>query len=76
MTESVNPTQVGEGLYTFDEDPNAAFDAGGVPIYITTLFSQGTGPVQEELFPYRGANALTTLPRKRPGSRSSLSPRP
>ena len=61
VTEAINPTQVGEGLYTFSEDPNAAFDAGGTSIYITTLFSQGTGPVREELFPYRGANATTTL---------------
>ncbi|MBQ7566107.1 MAG: hypothetical protein IJT18_03210, partial [Oscillospiraceae bacterium] len=59
VTESVSRSQAGEGLITIDPSPNAAFDAGGAPIYITTLFSQGTGPVPESSFPYRGANALT-----------------
>lgn len=60
VTEDVNPEQVGEGLHTFDESGNAAFDAGGLPVYITSLFSQGVGPVLESLFPYRGVNATTS----------------
>ena len=61
VTESVSRSQAGEGLITLDPSPNAAFNAGGAPIYITTLFSQGTGPVSEASFPYRGANALTSV---------------
>lgn len=61
VTEQENPAQAGEGLYTFSEDRNAPFDAGGNSIYITTLFSQGVGPVYEEYFPYRGKNAITSL---------------
>ena len=58
VTESVDPTQVGEGIHTLNTtDPNAAFDAGGAPIFVTTLFSQGVGPVAESLFPYRGVDA-------------------
>jgi hypothetical protein len=39
------------------DDRNAAFDAGGLPVYITTLFSQGVGPQAEAMFPYRGVDA-------------------
>lgn len=61
VTEDVDPAQVGEGMHTFDESPNAAFGSGGNPMYITTLFSQGVGPVEESLFPYRGKNATTNV---------------
>ena len=57
VTEIDDPTQAGEGLYTVSGDTNAAFNAGGMPMYITTLFSQGVGPHSENMFPYRGANA-------------------
>ena len=30
-----------------------------MPLYITTLFSAGVGPVPEENFPYRGSSGLT-----------------
>lgn len=60
VTESVNASQVGEGLHLFDDSQNAAFDAGGLPVYITTLFSQGVGPMMEEAFPYRGNNGVTS----------------
>ena len=56
VTEIDDPTQAGEGLYTVYGDTNAAFNAGGMPMYITTLFSQGVGPHTENMFPYRGAN--------------------
>ena len=61
VTEAVNPKQAGEGLHLFSSDPNAAFNAGGRGIYVTTLLSQGTGPVQEIAFPYRGREGITNL---------------
>jgi len=54
VTESVDPKQVGEGMHTLDTSTNAAYDAGGYPIFITSLFSQGIGPMPESMFPYRG----------------------
>ena len=57
------PSQAGEGLYVFGEDPetnrNAAFIASN-PILATSLFSTGVGPVLEEDFPYRGKTGMTT----------------
>ena len=57
VTEVDDPAQAGEGMYTMSDDRNAAFDAGGLPVYITTLFSQGVGPQAEAVFPYRGVDA-------------------
>ena len=57
VTEVDDPAQAGEGAYTVSDDRNAAFDAGGKPVYITTLFSQGVGPQAEAMFPYRGVDA-------------------
>lgn len=71
VTDKVNTDQVGEGLHAYEpsqeklnDNPyasiNAAFDAGGMPVYITTLFAQGVGPVAESQFHYRGASNMTT----------------
>ena len=71
VTESVDANQAGEGLHTYepsqqelDGNPyaaaNTAFDAGGLPVYVTTLFAQGVGPVSESSFPYRGENGKST----------------
>lgn len=60
ITELEDPTQVGEGLHVFDNTPSGVFNAGGKSIIITTLFSQGVGPMPELAFPYRGKNAITT----------------
>ena len=57
VTEVDDSVQAGEGMYTMSTDRNAAFDAGGLPVYITTLFSQGVGPQAEAMFPYRGVDA-------------------
>ena len=57
VTEVDDPVQAGEGMYTMSTDRNAALDAGGSPVYITTLFSQGVGPQAEAMFPYRGVDA-------------------
>lgn len=54
VTEADDPRQAGEGMHTTDESLHAAYDAGGFPVYITTLFSQGVGPMTESMFPYRG----------------------
>jgi len=61
ILESEDQEQAGEGLHTIDPSPNAAYDAGGQPVYITTLYSQGVGPMPESLFPYRGKEGLTML---------------
>jgi len=57
VTEVDDPVQAGEGMHTVSTDRNAAFAAGGSPVYITTLFSQGVGPQAEAAFPYRGVDA-------------------
>ena len=61
VIEQVDQTQVGEGIYAIGQegDPTAPYDNGGMPLYITTLFSAGVGPVPEENFPYRGSSGLT-----------------
>ncbi len=61
VSEAQDPQQAGEGLHLFNDDVNAAFDAGGLSIFITTLFSQGVGPLPEIAFPYRGKNNMTEL---------------
>ena len=61
VSEAVDPNQVGEGLHTINPSANAAFDAGGLPVYITTLFSQGIGPMIESLYPYRGNGARRSI---------------
>ena len=58
ISESEDPTQAGEGLYTIDTSPNAAYDTGGAQIYVTSLYSQGAGPMPESLFPYRGKEGI------------------
>ena len=71
ITKSVDPSQVGEGLHTYsptkeeqDGNPyavaNAPFDAGGLPVYLTTLYAQGVGPLPESVFPYHGPKGITT----------------
>ena len=56
VTEGDDATQAGEGLYLTTDDN--IFDVGGFNVFISTLFSSGTGPVREQLFPYRGATGL------------------
>ncbi len=71
ITKSINSAQVGEGLHTYPPtaeekkaNPYASADtpynAGGLPVFITTLYAQGVGPVPENLFPYRGPQGVTT----------------
>lgn len=62
VSELENPSQVGEGIHLLIDGENAEFNSGGgVPVYITTLFSQGIGPMSEGDFPYMGATGRTTL---------------
>jgi hypothetical protein len=53
ITEAEDPAQAGEGSYPM-QDGSFALDTGGNNILVTTMFSQGAGPVLEEQFPYRG----------------------
>ena len=53
VTEAEDPAQAGEGCYPM-EDGNKALDTGGMNILVTTMYSQGVGPVTEAEFPYRG----------------------
>ncbi|MBR4720251.1 MAG: S-layer homology domain-containing protein [Clostridia bacterium] len=61
ITESVNPRQVGEGMYMVKDtnDPHAPYNNGGMGFFVTSLFSSGIGPVGEQDFPYRGKEGLT-----------------
>lgn len=63
VTERTSPTQAGEGLYVFgaDNNPNYPYNSGGYNILVSTLFSSGVGPMLEEIFPYKGAEGLTSL---------------
>ncbi len=64
VTADTSESQAGEGMNAFKEesgDQNAIYNAGGKPIYITTLFSSGVGPMFESSFPYRGVNGETEL---------------
>ena len=58
ITEAENPSQAGEGLHIEvgedDSETDLTYNYGGYPIFVTTLFSSGAGPVTEEAFPYRG----------------------
>ena len=45
VTKEEDPNQAGEGLRLVSDDPNAAYNVGGRSMYITTLFSQGIGPL-------------------------------
>jgi len=66
ITEAQDPAQAGEGCYLFNDEGNAAFDTGGMNVLVTTVFSQGVGPVTEKEFPYRGIDADGTSHTKKP----------
>ena len=53
--------QAGEGVVYFEDEDLRANSSYGFakPIFVTTLFSSGVGPVSEESFPYKGAKGLT-----------------
>lgn len=62
VSELEDPDQVGEGIHLLIDGENAEFNSGGgVPVYITTLFAQGIGPMAEGDFPYVGATGRTGL---------------
>ena len=63
VTAATDEAQAGEGMILADAEtnPQAAYDAGGKPIYISTLFSSGVGPVYEKYYPYQGAEGITEL---------------
>lgn len=51
--------QAGEGIYSIKEEtegPNARYNSGGFMAYGSSLFSSGTGPVTEEMYPYLAAD--------------------
>lgn len=45
--------QGGEGQANMNENPNAPFNTGGLPVYATSIFSSGIGPLDEETVPYQ-----------------------
>jgi len=52
--------QAGEGIYSIKEETegtNARYNSGGFMAYGSSLFSSGTGPVTEEMYPYLAADA-------------------
>ena len=62
ITEDEDPEQAGEGIHMLDENakPNDIYNSGGNPVFASTLLSTGVGPIDESLFPYRGAEGITT----------------
>ena len=63
ITAKTNPAQAGEGMFSkgSEDDPNFSYENGGLNLYISSLFATGVGPVFESLFPYQGAEGLTTV---------------
>ncbi len=63
ITDADDPThtQAGEGMYALSGSMDASeyLSAGGDPFHASTLFAMGAGPFVEDVFPYRGANAIT-----------------
>lgn len=59
ITEATDPKQAGEGLVQMMNDPHAVYRIGGFPLFVTTLFSAGVGPVFEQFFPYQGKEGLS-----------------
>jgi hypothetical protein len=57
VSEADDPAQAGEGMHTFATNANAAFDAGGASLFVTSLYATGVGPDVEQAFPYRGVDA-------------------
>ena len=62
ITPETNSEQAGEGLcvvgWVEDGDQFAMYD-GGDSTLITSMFANGVGPVDEDLFPYRGREGIT-----------------
>lgn len=52
-------SQAGEGIYSVLEEKqgtNSRYNSGGFMAYGSSLFSSGTGPVTEEMYPYLAAD--------------------
>lgn len=60
IDETIWASQAGEGIYPFDDDPNAPY-SGATRAHYSQLFSTGVGPLTEEQYPYRGNASLDTL---------------
>ena len=64
ITPETNSEQAGEGLgvvgWIEDGDQFAMYD-GGDSTMITSMFANGVGPVDEDLFPYQGKEGITDL---------------
>lgn len=45
--------QGGEGMVNLSDDENAPFNNGGLPVFATSVFSTGIGPLTEAQAPYR-----------------------
>ena len=59
ISKKEDKRQAGEGLYAFEKGKNAVYDTGGFGMFVTSLFSSGSGPMPESYFPYCGKNGLT-----------------
>ena len=59
ITKKEDKAQAGEGLHLFDKDRNAAYEAGGSVLFITSVFASGSGPLTEKAAPYCGKDGLT-----------------
>lgn len=50
--------QGGEGQVHMNTDPNAPFNTGGLPVFATSIFSSGIGPLYERTVPYKNDEGL------------------
>ena len=60
IDENVWPSQAGEGIHFFGDDPNSPF-SGAMPTHFSQLFSSGAGPLYEGYYPYKGKDSLDCL---------------
>ena len=53
IPEGDDSGQGGEGMHNLTNNENAPFNSGGWPVYATSVFSSGIGPLPESMAPYR-----------------------
>ncbi len=57
IPEGDDSGQGGEGMYNII-DQDVPFNSGGLPVYATSIFSSGIGPLSEEQAPYRNDEGI------------------
>lgn len=58
IPEGDDSGQGGEGMVAVTDDENSLFNNGGLPVFATSIFSSGIGPLTEEDAPYRNDEGI------------------